>query len=303
MEKAGQDATLGSKCGESGFHEEIKRCHQGRHREDGWIAQLPSFGGRHRNESVFEMHAKAGVRVVAPPAGESRDVAVGRVSLVNEGTPDGAWAAIEILVGAPRREVDVPVVEGEWDISRGVSEIEAGKRSGRVSRIGNCREIEQLTGSKVDAAEHHGGEAVAESFDFLQNVFGSKKILARSRRDSDDVGGGVAAPRRDVRLDGVGVAGKGAVFHQENASISSGAVEGHQEQMQVDGQRVHRDDLGWERADDLGEAVSKILVIRIPGTRGIEVALDTEPRPVVEFLFDDRSRRDRLQSEGVPDEI
>ena len=73
--------------------------------------------------------------------------------------------------------------------------------------------------------------------------------------------------------------------------------------MQVHGQRVHRDHLGRKCSDDLGEAVSKILVIRIPRTRRIEVTLNAESGPVVEFLFDDRSRRHWLQSEGVSNKV
>ena len=110
-----------------------------------------------------------------------------------------------------------------------MGEIESGKGSGGVGRLGDGGKVEQLAGSKVDAAEHHGGEAVTEPFDLREDVFSSEEILARSRRDSNDVGGGVAAPRRDVRLDGVGVAGKRAVLHQENAPIPFGAVEGHHE--------------------------------------------------------------------------
>ena len=184
-----------------------------------------------------------------------------------------------------------------------MSEIEAGEGSRGVRRIGDGRKVEQLTGSEVDAAEHDGGEPVAEPFDLREDVFGSEKIFTRPRRHSDDVGGGISTSSRNVGLDGIGVAGKGAVLHEEDSAVAFGAVEGHHQQMQIDGQRVHRDDFGRKRPDDVSEAVSKILVIRIPRSRRIEVPLDAELRPVIEFLFDDRSRRDRLQAEGVSHEV
>ena len=46
-------------------------------------------------------------------------------SLVDEDRSDRARAAVQILVRAPRREVDVPVVEREFDVAGGVGEVPA----------------------------------------------------------------------------------------------------------------------------------------------------------------------------------
>src|SRR5258708_391953 len=70
-------------CGHAAsFIEDCKRGTERRHCKDGGIAQLPGIGRRHRQEFRLELHAKARCRVVAPPSGETRKAAVGRVPFV-----------------------------------------------------------------------------------------------------------------------------------------------------------------------------------------------------------------------------
>ena len=113
-----------SGCHPAGFIENRERSAERRHREDRRIAQLPGVGRRHRQELRLELHAEARCRIVPPPSGEPRKVAVGRVPLVDEGAGDRARPGVEIFVGTPDGEIDVPIVQRERHIAGRMREID-----------------------------------------------------------------------------------------------------------------------------------------------------------------------------------
>src|SRR6185437_12378332 len=73
--------------------------------------------------------------------------------------------------------------------------------------------------------------------------------------------------------------------------------------MQIHRQTVHEDHFTRSRADQSRSAIVEILVIRIPRFFAVEMALDTETRPHIEFALDQRPHRFRLQTQRMTAEI
>jgi hypothetical protein len=68
------------------------------------------------------------------------------VPLVHEGAGDGTRPGVEVLVGAPHGEVNVPVVEGELDVAGGVGQVPADGYAVRAGAGGDEGDVEELAG-------------------------------------------------------------------------------------------------------------------------------------------------------------
>ena len=75
------------------------------------------------------------------------------VALVDEDRADRARPAVQVLVGAPGGEVDVPVVERQLDVAGGVGQVPADGRAGGVAGGGQPLDRVGLAGGEVDAGE------------------------------------------------------------------------------------------------------------------------------------------------------
>lgn len=75
------------------------------------------------------------------------------MSGVHEGTCHSARSSVHILVGAPAGEIDVPVVESEFDISGGVGTVPADGDAVRMRMLGDSLDVEELTGVVLDGGE------------------------------------------------------------------------------------------------------------------------------------------------------
>ena len=80
-------------------------------------------------------------------------------------------------------------------------------------------------------------------------------------------------------------------------------VERRHEQVEVDGQGVHRDDLIDAGSDEARERATQAVGCGQPCVRALEPALDADGGPDIQFLLDDRRGAPRLQTERVADEI
>ena len=94
----------------------------------GGLRQLPAVGARLRPRT--RAHREAGGRVVAPPAGQPRQRRCRARGARGRSSRDGARPAVEVLVGAPGREVDVPVVQAQRHVAGGVGEVPADDGAG-----------------------------------------------------------------------------------------------------------------------------------------------------------------------------
>ena len=88
-------------------------------------AQASAVAGGSETGAIWNRVAS---RVVHQPSNRGRSA--GEVALVDEHARHGARPAVEVLVRAPRREVDVPVVQRERDVAGGVREVPAHDAAG-----------------------------------------------------------------------------------------------------------------------------------------------------------------------------
>src|SRR5439155_9519127 len=103
------------------------------------------------------------------------------MTLVHECACDRAGAGIEIFVGTPDREIDIPIVKQERDIADRMGEIETSDDSVLVRCRGDLFDVEQLTREKVRAAKHDYRQLIGILVDEIENVFRSNCELAFAR--------------------------------------------------------------------------------------------------------------------------
>ena len=285
----------------AGTVEDAQAREERRERQDRRVRALPPVRARARDE--LRPHREARARVVSPPAREARDRRVGAVPLVHERARDRARPGVEVLVGAPAREVDAPVVEPRREVPRPVREVPAGERANGVRGRGDPVDRERLARRVVDAAEHDERQRVARLADRGQHVLLADQRLARARAHLDHVRVRVKPAGRDVRAHGVGVARERAALHEDLRAAPLGAPEAHHQEVQVHRQRVHHHHLARPRADEPRAQLPELLVVVDPRAPRVQVALDREARPVVELLLHDRARGPRQQAERVAAEV
>ena len=133
--------------------EQLERRAHRTHREDRRVRDLPGLRGGRRPRGG--RHLEAGRRVGAPPALEARDVVATEVALVDEHAGKRPRPRVQVLVRAPRSEVDVPLVQMERHVAGGVSEIPADVGAAGSPGGSDRGDVEQLAGEVVDRAEEH----------------------------------------------------------------------------------------------------------------------------------------------------
>ena len=106
----------------------------------------------------------------------------------------------------------------------------------------------------------------------------------------------IEAVMRDLRFDRVGVGRERRLLHQDLEARFRRPVKRRHHQVQVHRQAVHADDFVRLRADEPRRRLAHSLVIRIPGRRALQMRVDREIRPIIEFLLDDGARRFRHQA-------
>ena len=145
------------------------------------IAELPAGGASHGAEGG--LHAEARALRAAPPPGQAAAVAQagvdalrrvfggggafggrghGAVARVHEGGGDGAGPAVQVLVRAPRREVDVPGVQAQRHVAGRVRQVPAHRDAARLREGRDRRDVEGLPRVEVHAREEEerGGGGV-----------------------------------------------------------------------------------------------------------------------------------------------
>ena len=88
-------------------------------------------------------------RVVAPPASQARQLRILSVPLEDEAAADAAGTAVEVLVAAPDGEIDIPVMEVQRHIPRGVGQVETDDDAALMGRTDQSRHVEPLPADDV----------------------------------------------------------------------------------------------------------------------------------------------------------
>ena len=211
--------------------------------------------------------------------------------VVDEDLGDRPRAAAQVLVGAPHREVDVPVVQGERHVARRVRELPAGERAGLVDRGREPRDVVDLAGRVVHAGQQGDRERVAMRVDGRLEVLGPHRRLARARSDHDEVLGRIEPVMDELRLDGVPVRRERRRVDEDLRPAPARPEERGQQEVEVDRQRVHR------RRPRSGRAPTSRAVGSRSGSSNetqvavlVEVALDAERGPRVQLGLDGRAQ-------------
>ena len=78
---------------------------------------------------------------------------VSSMSLMDKGACDRAGTGVEIFIGTPNREVDVPVMQRKRHVADSVGEINTNCDSVLPGCRRNRRNVEQLTRKKIHTAD------------------------------------------------------------------------------------------------------------------------------------------------------
>ena len=184
-----------------------------------------------------------------------------------------------------------------------MGEVETDHRARRMAEARDLLQVERLPGAVL----HAGPEDQCQT----RAVFGDGAFDRRHREcavglvglDFDQIGFRRQSAGFELRSHRVAVGRKRAGLHQDRAAFGGRSVETHHHQMQVRGERIHRDHFQRLRADHVGQRIADEGVIGHPRRGFEEVALDAVARPLVHHFVDAGARALRLQAEGIAAEV
>ena len=163
-------------------------------------------------------------RVGAPPARELGQGAVGEVPLVHERAGQRPGPGVQVLVGAPGRPVDAPVVQAQRHVARRVRQIPADDRAGGLSGGGDRVDVEQLAGEVVHRAEQDAarpGGPLRSGTATTSSV--RSAVLTGARPQPHDRLVGVEAVEGGLAAHGVAVRGERAVLDDDRVPLAASA--------------------------------------------------------------------------------
>ena len=239
---------------------------------------------------------------MAPPTGEARR-ARRRVARRDVGATDRARPAIEVFVTAPDRKVSVTRRQIERQITDRVRVVEADERADCVRSLCHSRAIEGLPGPVLNARPQHQCQSLAFIRDSRADVALVKRVFSSTGADFDQFSIGVKAMPGDVRRDRMAIRRKGSGFDQYATPGAGGSIETGQHQVQVDGQGVHRNDVGRFCAGQRRETDAQLLGVINPRSPCAMVSVDSQGLPVAKFLFDIGRRAARRETQRVATQI
>src|SRR5690242_312006 len=101
------------------------------------------------------------------------------MTFMHEAPADRAGPGVQIFVRTPHGEVDVPVVQTQWQVADGVGHVEAGEGALRMRRLRDARAVERLAGAVLDTGPEHERELAAQLLDLRLDVFEAQRLFAR----------------------------------------------------------------------------------------------------------------------------
>ncbi|KAK0039326.1 hypothetical protein Bpfe_031258 [Biomphalaria pfeifferi] len=107
---------------------------------------------------------------------------------------------IQIFIRTPRRKIDVPIVQMQFQISRRVCQIKPDCRADFVSDLGNAFHIKGLSRVIIHAAEQNERDFIGIFAQSFFNIFNSQTSFAFKRRKFDQqIGLWTFRVKRDLR--------------------------------------------------------------------------------------------------------
>lgn len=124
--------------------------------------------------------------------------------LVHKRARDRAGAGVEVLVRAPHRKVDVPVVQRQLDVADGVREVPPDGGDAAGAGVGrDARDVEQLARVVLDPRQEEQGGGVGVGVDGGEDLVRGEVEGVRVRVDLDEGGGRGEVVPLDLGGDGV----------------------------------------------------------------------------------------------------
>ena len=203
------------------------------------------------------------------------------MALVDEAAGDRTGTCVEVLVAAPDREVAAGVVQREWQVAGRVCKVESDPAALRVRGARDRGEVEGLAAEVLHAGQQHQRDAGAVLVDRAQHVVGGNHAAGFVRIELDPRARGIVAVAADLRVHCVMVRREGRLLDKDRMAFGGRAVEADHHQVQVDRQRIHRDDFLRQRTDQRGEILAHEFVVGHPGVAAAEVRFHREIAPVV----------------------
>ena len=224
---------------------------------------------------------------------------------MHETSAHGAGTAIEILVGTPHREIDVPIVQLRRDVARAMGKIKSDTAPLVLGCGGDPRDVKDLTGIEVRAAEHHERNLVALLIKRRFDVLDAKCVLTFSRRKLQEAVFRIDPTGSHMGGDCVKVGRKRRPLHHDLVSCLGRLIERHQHQVDVNTQAVHKHDFACAGfcPDQPSAAFAEYLVIRKPRRPAAEMRVDRKRPPVVDLLQDVIAGLFRLEAQRVACEV
>ncbi len=236
---------------------------------------------------------------------------------MDETAADGAGARVQILVAAPNGEVGAGVVDRERHVADRMGEIEADAAAVPLRRRSVRGEVEPLARQILHAGQQNERDALA--------LFREQRLVpltveleaARARPDLEQGRARIEPVPAQLRFHGVAIRREDVALDEDFVALRRGSEERREHQVQVHGQRVHRDDLVALRADELRKRRRELHVIVEPAAvrgperaraaarrpRIREVTVDAQRRPTVQLGLNDAAGRSRHEAERVPAQV
>ena len=134
-------------------------------------------------------------------------------------------ARIQILVAAPDGEIDVPIVQLEWHVADGVSEVETDATTCAARLLCDRAQIEALTVEKLNARQHHCRDLRAFALDQRQHVLGAHGFFAGPGSDFQHRARRVESMQADLRCDGIAVRRERMLLDEDLRALARRTIE------------------------------------------------------------------------------
>ena len=196
-EICGQAQRLFAQGIDAGLGEDAERAEQRRAVEQRGGADLP--GACPGRAFPVVRHIELPFLAVPPPAGESGTHP--EVLAIDIERPHAARTGIQVLIGTPEREIDLPIVEPMGNGAGGMRAIEPGDDAALAGGEGDALDIEELAGTIEHRGQHCQRHLASHGGDDIRLI----DRAAVTRGNADQIARGITALERYLALQGVDI--------------------------------------------------------------------------------------------------
>ena len=240
---------------------------------------------------------------MAPPAREARQALLPGMTRVHEGAAHRAGPRVQVFVTAPHGEVGAVGFEFQRNVADRVGVVEAAAGTDGMRGAHDAAAIEGLAGEVLHAGPQHQRQVFPAVADGRFDVLRGEGAARVARAQLHEFPCRVQSVPFDLRGDGVAIRGERAGLDEHARALARGPVEARHHQVQVGGQRVHRDDIDGLRARQQRKSLAGRVRIVDPRPPRLVMAEHAEACPVVEFLEDEFAGGQRHQAQRVSAQV